>query len=264
MRSNDVIGLIPCGGHATRIAPLPCSKELLPVGLRRLPDGSRRVKVVSHFLLEKMRKAGVQKAFFILRKGKWDIPEYYGDGTTVGMNLGYLIMGQPYGPAYTLDQAYPFVRGARVALGFPDILFGPSDAFERAMERLAATRADIVMGLYRAHDTRSSDMLGVDRTGRVREMLVKPDETKLKLGWVFAVWTSRFTEFMHKYLSVPRTAAEQPGTGLPAELTVGEVIQAAISEGLLTQSVVFPRRTYLDIGTPEDLRRVTDGSASSF
>lgn len=99
MRTNDVIGLIPCGGHATRIAPLPCSKEVLPVGLRRTLDGSLRPKVVSHYLLEKMRVGGMHRAFFILRKGKWDIPEYYGDGAAFGMDLGYLMMGRPYGPS---------------------------------------------------------------------------------------------------------------------------------------------------------------------
>jgi glucose-1-phosphate thymidylyltransferase len=102
----------------------------------------------------------------------------------------------------------------------------------------------------------------VDRTGRVRELLIKPDKTKSKLGWVFAVWSSKFTEFMHKYLAVPRTAAELPGTKLPLELTVGEVIQAAVREGLPTQSVVFPRHAYLDIGTPEGLRKVAAGGVA--
>lgn len=259
MRTNDVIGLIPCGGRATRIAPLPCSKEVLPVGLRRTQDGSLRPKVVSHYLLEKMREGGVPRAFFILRKGKWDIPEYYGDGSAFGMDLGYLIMGRPYGPAYTLDQAYPFVRGARVAVGFPDILFEPPAAFRRALKRLEATRADLVLGLYRAHDIRIWDMVVVDRTGRVRELLIKPDKTKSKLGWVFAVWSPKFTEFMHQYLAVPRTAAELPGSRQPLELTVGEVIQAAVREGLPTQSVVFPRHAYLDIGTPEGLQKIAAG-----
>lgn len=261
MKSNEVIGLIPCGGHGTRISPLPCSKELLPVGLRGLPDGSDRVKVVSHFLLEKMRNAGVEKAFLILRKGKWDIPEYYGDGAAVGMNLGYLMMGRPDGTAYTLDQAYPFVRGKRVALGFPDILFGPSDAFKRAMVRLADTRADIVMGLYRVQNIRISDMVGVDRTGRVNEMLIKPEETKLKLGWVFAVWTPRFSEFLHEYLAAHRPLA---GTEPAGELTIGAVIQAGLREKLRMQSVLFPRHTYLDIGTPEGLRRLADSPGAEL
>ncbi|WP_233744930.1 hypothetical protein [Leptodesmis sichuanensis] len=60
----EVIGLIPCAGQATRLAPLPLSKELYPVGLRSLPDGKLRPKVVSHYLLEKMRLAGIRKAFF--------------------------------------------------------------------------------------------------------------------------------------------------------------------------------------------------------
>ena len=263
MRTDDVIGLIPCGGFATRIAPLPCSKELFPVGLRRTTEGSLRPKVVSHYLLEKMHEGGVRRAFFILRNGKWDIPQYYGDGAAFGMDLGYLMMGRPYGPAYTLDQAYPFIRGARVAFGFPDILFRPHDAFKRALERLSATRAVLVLGLYPAHKTWLSHTVTTDRTGRVREILMNPGATKRKLGWVFAVWTSRFTEFMRKYLAVPRTAAEQPGTGLPRELLVGDIIQAAICAGLPTQSVIFPRRTYLDIGTPDDLRQVAGGGVWS-
>lgn len=259
MQVNDVVGLIPCGGHATRISPLPCSKEVLPVGFRRTLDGTLRPKVVSHYLLEKMRHAGVRKAFFILRNGKWDIPQYYGNGAVVGMDLGYLVMGRPHGPPYTLDEAYPFVRGATVALGFPDILFEPRDAFARALERLAATQADLVLGLYRVSDIQISDMVAVDRGGRVRKLVIKPRETKLKLGWVFAVWNPRFTEFMHEYLGEPRVAAERANAGLPAELTVGHVIQAAVSEGMATQSVIFPRRTYLDIGTPVALQQLAAG-----
>jgi hypothetical protein len=45
MRKDEVIGLIPCAGRASRISPLPCSKEVLPVGLRRTSDGSLRSKV---------------------------------------------------------------------------------------------------------------------------------------------------------------------------------------------------------------------------
>jgi glucose-1-phosphate thymidylyltransferase len=201
MFSDDVVGLIPCGGYATRLAPLPCSKEVLPLGTRSLPDGSVRPKVVSHYLLEKMAAGGVRKAFFILRSGKWDIPEYYRDGDAFGMDLGYLIARLPYGPPYTLDQAYPFVRGSRVAFGFPDILFGPRDAFAQALHRLAATRSDLVLGLYRAHPG-YSDRVAIDPTGRVLELLIRLGEEQ-QLGWVFAVWSPRFTDFLHAHLQEP-------------------------------------------------------------
>jgi hypothetical protein len=66
----------------------------------------------------------------------------------------------------------------------------------------------------------------------VYELLIKPNQTKSRLAWVFAVWTSKFTEFMHEYLGMPRVAAQRPGSDLPVEVTVGEVIQAAVRQGL--------------------------------
>ncbi len=259
MAEPDVIGLLPCGGFATRISPLPCSKEVLPVALESGADGTLRPKVVSHFLLERMRHAGIEKAFLILRKGKWDIPEYYGDGARLGMALGYLVVQVPYGPAYTLDQAYPFVRSARVAVGFPDILFEPRDAFARVLARLSGTGADIVLALCQVENVRISDMIATDRTGRVRDFVIKPAETKLRFGWVLAVWTPVFTEFMHEYLAEPRTSAQKPGSGLPPELSVGHVIQAAVQQGLHAQTVTFRRHAYLDIGTPQGFKRAAAG-----
>jgi glucose-1-phosphate thymidylyltransferase len=259
MASDDVIGLVPCGGHAARLAPLPCSKEVLPVGIRCLSDGSSRSKVVSHYLLEKMAHGGARRAFLVLRSGKWDIPDYYRDGHSFGMDLGYLITRLPYGAPYTLDQAYPFVRGARVAFGFPDILFGPRDAFAQALQQLAATGSDLVLGLYRAHPG-YSDLVAIDPAGRVLELVINQSETKLNLAWVFAVWSPAFTEFLHDYLRTPRTSAQQPGTALPAELSVGHVVQAAIREGMQTSSVVFPQHDYLDVGTPEGLQQALAGA----
>jgi glucose-1-phosphate thymidylyltransferase len=259
MLNSEVIGLIPCGGVASRITPLPCSKEILPVGLHKTADGLLRPKTVSHYLLEKMKYAGVRKAFFILRKGKWDIPDYYGDGSFIGINLGYLMASLPYGPPYTLDQAYPFVRSARVAFGFPDILFGPHDAFSRALQRQEMLRADLVLGLYHIDEARPSDMIETDHDGRVRAIILSPYRKKLKRGWMFAVWMPTFTEFLHNYLKTPRTSAQLTGATLPAELTVGHVLEAAIREGITMQSIFFRQQKYLDIGTPEGLQQVSTG-----
>ena len=66
----EAIGLIPAAGRAKRISPLPCSKELYPVGFCRYPDEKEgRPKVVCHYLLEKMRAAGITKAY-IVHKGR--------------------------------------------------------------------------------------------------------------------------------------------------------------------------------------------------
>jgi glucose-1-phosphate thymidylyltransferase len=39
------------------------------------------------------------------------------------------------------------------------------------------------------------------------------------------------------------------------ELPIGDVIQAAIAAGLPVEAEVFPEGSYLDVGTPDDLKR---------
>lgn len=252
-----MIGLLPAGGQATRISPLPCSKELYPIGFRRFTDGdgNPRPKVVSHYLLEKMRFAGIQKAYFVLRTGKWDIPAYFGDGAglelNLDMDLGYLIMRLPFGVPYTLDQAYPFVRNAIVALGFPDILFHPEDMFKRLLAHLSLSKADVVLGVFPFENAHKGGMVDFDAEGRVHQVIEKPVQSNLNHSWCTAVWTPTFTEFMHQYL----ITSTHEDTFKSPELPMGNVIQAAIENGLHVKAEVFEDETYLDIGTPEDLVR---------
>jgi glucose-1-phosphate thymidylyltransferase len=62
---------------------------------------------------------------------------------------------------------------------------------------------------------------------------------------------------MHEYLATAAEANKQDaGNNRPErELFVGDVIQAAIHDGLRVEAVLFPNGTYLDVGTPDDLVR---------
>ena len=256
---REIIALVPAAGLATRISPLPCSKEIYPLGLGPVGEEEDvRPKVVCHYLLEKMRRAGARKAFIVIRRGKWDIPGYCGDGSFVGMDLAYLIMGAPFGPPYSIDQAFAFVRNARVLFGFPDILFSPEDVFIRLLKKQVATGADIVLALFPAHDHRCMDMVEVESGGRVRNIYLKPPKTHLRLAWICAVWTGVFTNFLHTYVRTNLASMDvlnkSKGVDLSAgELSVGAVFQAALLKHLHIQSVVFSRGSYVDIGTPDGL-----------
>lgn len=258
-QQQEVIGLLPAGGQATRISPLPASKELYPIGFRSLLDGSIRPKVVSHYLLEKMRLAGIRKAYFVLRSGKWDIPTYFADGAFLDMNLGYLTMGLPFGVPYTLDQAYPFVKNAIVAMGFPDILFSPDDTFKRLLTRLTGSQADVVINLLPFEYPHKGGMVDFDSEGRVYQIIEKPAQSELRYSWCVAVWTPTFTEFMHQYLAAieaERSLANSTNSlAKQREIPMGDVIQAAIDNGMRVEAEVFEGEPYLDIGTPADLVR---------
>ena len=246
-----IVGLIPAAGYATRLGVLPHSKEIQPIGT--CPDANglgRRPKVVSHYLLEKMRYAGIDLAYFILRDGKWDIASHFKDGATVEMFLAYLLVTVPYGTPYTLDVAYPFVRDSLVALGFPDILFSPDDAYTRLIEHQVKGGSDVVLGLFPTDQPQATDVVASDDRGRVVQILTKPKHTILSHTWGIAVWTPTFTEFMHNYLA---------GLPIPTkdtrELFVGDVIQAGIKRGLRVEGVPVSDTPFLDIGTPENLAR---------
>jgi len=251
-----LIGLIPAAGLAARLAPLPCSKELLPIGFTTTPDGPRP-RPVCLYLLERLRRAGIERALIVLRQGKWDIPAYLGHGAQFGLSLGYLIMGLPHGSPYTLDQAYPFVRGCTVALGLPDIIFEPTDAYAHLLAHIRATGADLVLGLFPNDQPHTADMVELDEAGHVKQIVIKPPRSDLRYSWMICVWSPRFTEFLHTYLvEVERSRADpDPARRPQGEIFLGHVFQAAMRAGLLVSAVPFPEGTALDVGTPEHLRQ---------
>ena len=248
------IGLIPAAGKADRIAPLPCSKEIWPTGLQTIAGlNGPRPKVAGQYLLESMKAAGAQKAFIILRKGKWDIPAYFGCGKSIGLNLAYLLMDLPYGAPYTLDQAFAFVSNDTILFGFPDILFRPSSAYRSLAKQLTVSGADIALGLFKAQNPRKMDMVELDDAGKIRALDIKPRQTRLKYTWIIAAWTPAFTSFMHRHLKAREETVAARSEAGGREIFVGDVIQAALEEGLEVYPVRFDDGAYLDIGTPEDL-----------
>ena len=227
-------------------------------------EGSLRPKVVSHYLLEKMRLANIAKAYIILREGKWDIPAYFGDGKMLDMHLAYLMMDLPFGVPYTLDQAYPFVEDAIVALGFPDLIFQPDDAFVKLLAKQTESNADIVLGLFPAHQPHKTDMVELDDNGRIRSIQIKPSRSDLEYAWEIAVWSPVFTRFMHDYVSARVVICDKNKIGINSnvqneineELHISDVIQSAIQNDMKVDKVLFKEGSTIDIGTPEDLIKV--------
>lgn len=249
----DLIGLIPAAGKGTRIAPLPGSKELFPVGFADgLVDGQPRryPKVVSQFLVENMVQAGARRIFFILSEGKWDLLKYFGDGRRLGAHIAYLMVEQMVGMPYTLNMAYPWIQGATVVFGMPDTIFTPPDTFSRLLERQRQTDADLTLGLYQTGQPWRFGMVDFEPDGRVVGCVDKPAQTGLRYLWGNACWGPRFTEFLNQGLT-QRLAGAAP----PRELVLGDFFHAAAEAGLLVQSVRFDDGQYVDIGSPAELEQ---------
>jgi glucose-1-phosphate thymidylyltransferase len=257
--STEFVGLIPAAGQASRLGLLPCSKELYPVGYHSGNNATNGYpKAVAQYLLEKMQRAGVARAYIVLRTGKWDIPNYFGDGSRLNLPLAYLTISASAGVPFTLDHAYPFVRRSQVAFGFPDLLFDPEDAFAGVFARKAETCADVVLGLCRKSPTPANDLVDFDSNGMVRRIHTGTLHETLEYSWAIAAWGPEFTEFLHEYTNSCSQAA-----GGASELSVGHAIGASVQAGLKVQTTILSEHPYLDIGTPgglaEAVRRGVEG-----
>ncbi|MBN2482452.1 MAG: hypothetical protein JXB19_11990 [Bacteroidales bacterium] len=248
----EIIGLIPAGGTASRMGKLPCSKEIFP-----LVEKSGKIRVVSENLIRYYRLAGIKEIFMIIRKGKWDIPEYFGDGSAFGVNMGYLIVNCTYGTPFTLSQAYPFAKDKLVAMGFPDIIFSPENAFRQLVSKITTTDAEIILGMVPCINPIKVDMVEFNEDGSIRDIVIKQNRNDLKYSWGIAVWKPRFTELMKEFTDdLIRKGVDkiEQQDAASREIYVGDVIMHGIRSGIKAGYIIFEEGHYEDIGTPDELK----------
>ena len=255
---QDVVAVVPAAGSGTRIAPIPGSKEVFPIGFSNTESENPTVKVISQYLFERFFAAGIGQGLVILRNGKWDIPAFYGEGGPAGMRLSYVVVGETIGPPDTVDRAYAFVRGKVVAFGFPDILLGPPDVFDQLLSAMNTGDVDVVLGLYDVVDRGASDMVLLDEENRVRGIELKDTTSTLPCCWACAVWGPRFTDFMHRAVKQHRGGSPQNFATIDAggDLPMGLIFKQAVEAGLEVAGVRFAGEYWTDVGSPGDLVRV--------
>lgn len=243
---EELVGLVPCAGRATRLGALSCSKELLPV---RHPDrpGAAPAPVCEH-LLGQMQRAGIERVLLVLREGKDDLRHVLGDGSALGISLSYVTLRESGSVPETLDHAYRQVRGARVAIGFPDVIATPGDALARLVAHHAAAGTDLALGLFPTDRPDKADMVEVDAAGNVLRIEIKPPGSALRWTWLLAVWSPAVTELLHAFVADPPAT---PGR----EPYLSDFVLRVMAAGLVVSTLAFPEGSHLDIGTPDDLAR---------
>ncbi|MBP1598538.1 MAG: glucose-phosphate thymidylyltransferase [Deltaproteobacteria bacterium] len=248
MPEREVIGLVPAAGWARRLGPQPFSKELQPLGSEIAADGTSRSRPVCRFLLDAFRTAGIDQACVVIRPGKRDIPECLGDGSSFGMRLSYLIAEDPPTVLHTLDWARSFVREAVVAMGFPDIVFRPADAFARLLARRSAGNADAVLGVFPVSFPRKAGVVELGDDGRVLRAEEGWSSSGASWTWTMAVWSPAVTSLLGDIV-----ARIGPGPHAPPEPSTTDIVRAAIDAGMRVEGEVFRDGEWIDIGTPEGL-----------
>jgi glucose-1-phosphate thymidylyltransferase len=217
------VGLVPAAGLATRLSGLTGSKEAVEICGRPVLD----------YLVERLHRAGCADLRVVTRPEKRDVAELArARGATV-------VLGRPASVSESLLLAAEGLDpAARVVFGFPDTIWEPVDGFARLLARLEPD-VDAVLGLFRTPDLTRSDVAVVDESGRVTAVQVKPERPASELIWGCAATTAGVIEQLR--------GVDEPG------LLFGGLASAGRVAG------VFLSDEWLDVGTPDALRRARRG-----
>jgi glucose-1-phosphate thymidylyltransferase len=247
---SDLIGLLPAAGRGSRLGPIPCSKEIMPLGFRPSPDVPQplwRPVTAIELHLRALRRAGASRAVIVIGETKADVVRYVGDGATYGLPVAYVYQRTLAGMPYALDLAAPWVGAATTLFSMPDTLIQPDDTMARVVAHHREQRADVTLGIFRTATPQKFGMVELDQ-GHVRGFVDKPAQTELEWMWGLAAWSPRFSGFMRAYLDDRR--AEGP------ECVLSDIFAAALSAGLDIRALPLSDAHYHDIGTPEDFQSV--------
>jgi glucose-1-phosphate thymidylyltransferase len=236
-----MIGVIPAGGLGTRLAPLGYPKELLPI-VYTADDGRAVPRPVLLSSLDQMRAANVEQCIVVIADWKLELVRVLGE-RQADVALAYVVRGVPRGLADAIDATHVWLAERDVCLALPDTLIEPADALARVGATLAATDADLVLGVFPTDRPEQLGPVRVDADGHVREVRDKPATVAddMRNTWGIAGWGPRFGALLHSMV------AENPG------VILGAVFQRAIDDGLSVHAVRFTDGSFIDVGTPEGL-----------
>jgi len=249
METPTFVGILPAAGLGSRLRPLRCPKELLPIAFVEDPlNGGLKPMLAVEYSLQAMHEAGVEKCIIVVSDRKSEILRYLGDGSEAGVSIAYVTQVEPLGLAAAVDTARHWLSGFHVCFALPDTVFSPLQAVRRVKEAILQTSADVVLGVFPTANPHDLGPVRVAESGRVIQVLEKPTVTDIYNTWGVAVWSPRFTEFLHRP---------------PAELTnlsLSHIFSGAIRSGLDVRAVSFEAGSYTDLGTGENLAALLFGA----
>jgi glucose-1-phosphate thymidylyltransferase len=161
-----LVGVIPAAGYATRLQPLPCSKEMLQI----------RGRPVMDYVVERMRHTDCELRV-VTRPEKEDVIAHAKElGATIV--LGYPTTTSESFAAGMEDLAPEDI----VLIGWPDTLWEPEDGYVQLIEAVEEGH-EIALGLFETPDLERSDVLSFDESGRITGIHIKPADPPSTWIW---------------------------------------------------------------------------------
>jgi len=159
-----VRAVVMAGGEGTRLRPLTSNQPKPMVSLCGKP--------CMEYILELLRRHGVEEAVATLMFMPKVIRDYFGDGDTVGLGLTYSVEQSPAGTAGSVKLAGEFLRGDTFLVISGDAL---TDFDLGELVRVHKEKGALVtIALKRVENPLEFGVVVVDDEGRIERFLEKP------------------------------------------------------------------------------------------
>jgi len=226
-------GVILAGGTGSRLRPITDTgpKQLVPIAN----------KPVLEYALDDLTDAGIDEIGIILGdKGRRKIQRHFGDGTAFGVDITYIVQGEPLGLAHAIGCARDFVGGD------PFVVYLGDDMMNERIEDLVADfDPDLYsagIGLQEVDEPSRYGVVACNELGDVMELVEKLENPPSNLALIGVyVFTPQIFEQIEKLVPSWR-----------GELEITEAIQGLLDDGQRVQSHVV-HGWWKDTGKPGDV-----------
>lgn len=226
-------GVILAGGTGSRLRPITHTgpKQLVPIAN----------KPVLEYALDDLIEAGIDEVGIILgHKGRDEIQGYFGDGSDFGVDITYIVQGEPLGLAHAVGCARDFVGGDSFVVYLGDDLM--RDGITELVEDFDSAEFAAGIGVQKVDDPTRYGIVDVDDRSDVVGLVEKPDDPPSNLALIgIYVFTPEIFEQI-----------EELEPSWRGELEITEAIQGLLDTGRRIQSHAV-HGWWKDTGKPEDV-----------
>ncbi|NUC70875.1 glucose-1-phosphate thymidylyltransferase [Haloterrigena sp. SYSU A558-1] len=226
-------GVILAGGTGSRLRPITHTgpKQLVPIAN----------KPVLEYAVDDLVEAGIGEIGIILgNKGRAAIQEYFGDGSDWGVDITYIVQGEPLGLAHAVGCAKDFVGDDSFVVYLGDDLM--REGITELVEDFNTEEYAAGIGLQEVDEPSRYGIVDVNDAGDVIQLVEKPDDPPNNLALIgIYVFTPAIFEQIE--------ALDKSWRG---EYEITEAIQGLLEDGKRIQSHVV-HGWWKDTGKPEDV-----------
>lgn len=226
-------GVILSGGEGTRLRPITHTgpKQLVPVAN----------KPVLLYAIEDFKEAGITEIGVVLgNKGREEIQKLLGDGSEFGVDITYIIQGNPLGLAHAVGCARDFVGDDDFVMYLGDNILkqGINELVDGFLENNCAAG----IALQEVNDPRQFGVAKLDERGSVKRLVEKPDEPPSNLALIG----------IYVFSPAVFDVIDRLEPSWRGELEITDTIQMLLEEGNAIDSHVV-QGWWKDTGKPEDI-----------